>query len=339
MKKLIFFDKAIYTLNFIPAVLLLFSCVASYISVEKFSFLSVLSLGVPILVIINIFFLIYWLFRKKEQLLLSFSILLLGYFSLTSFFQFRFSEEDIAEEDLSIMSYNVREFNKNKGLQNPTVLKDIQNFIEIENPDIICFQEFDYLNRKKFKQYPYSYVEHFRMKGRVIQGIFSKHPIISKGTLRFKNSANNASYIDILYKKDTIRIYNIHLESLRVKQNLKAITEEASGRLYTRLGKTFAKQQKQAELINTHRKSVSYKSIICGDFNNTQFSNVYKVIKSELNDTFDKKGTAYGRTFNFKYFPLRIDFILTDPAFEVSAHNNFDVKLSDHFPVMASIRL
>jgi endonuclease/exonuclease/phosphatase family metal-dependent hydrolase len=58
-----------------------------------------------------------------------------------------------------------------------------------------------------------------------------------------------------------------------------------------------------------------------------------------LKDTYLEKGSGFGRTLDFKFLPFRIDYILTDPEFDVLEHKNYDVVLSDHFPVMATIKL
>ena len=41
----------------------------------------------------------------------------------------------------------------------------------------------------------------------------------NRARLEFENSDNSALYAEFYYKKDSIRIYNVHLESLRI--NLK----------------------------------------------------------------------------------------------------------------------
>jgi len=338
--QLSFIDKIAFGINSVIALLLLLACAAPYITAESFSVLSLLSLTVPILVLVNFLFLLYWLLRKKRPFFLSFVALISGYFFLGPFFKFKFSEEVIVEEDLSIMSFNTRAFNKYDWIDNPKIGDQIIDFVTEQNPDMVCFQEFDYTRVKDLPQYPYHYVNYiFPDENRVVQAIFSKYPIIANGSLNFPDSHNNAVYADVVYKKDTIRLYNLHLESLRIKPNTETITNEPSAKLFKRLSKSFSKQQKQAKLFNTHQKGSSYKKIICGDFNNTRFSNVYRMVKGELQDTFDKQGTGYGRTYDFKYFPVRIDFIMVDKTFEVKAHKNFDVRLSDHFPVMVSIQL
>jgi len=99
------------------------------------------------------------------------------------------------------------------------------------------------------------------------------------------------------------------------------------------------KQQGQADLIKAHTRNIKYRKIICGDFNNTGFSRVYKTIKGEMKDSFEEKGFGFGSTYMFKVLPFRIDFILADPEIEIKSHKNFNVRLSDHTPVMASFRL
>ncbi|MEE9364922.1 MAG: endonuclease/exonuclease/phosphatase family protein [Cellulophaga sp.] len=280
------------------------------------------------------------MFRRKKQLLFSLFVLVIGYFVLGTFFQFGTSSEEIEEaDDLSIMTYNVRGFNRYEVINSPTVFEDIKQLIDDEKPSIICFQEFGSLKRNSFTQYKYKYVKYIRMQHKVIMGFYSKYPIVSEGLVNFPNSANNGAYIDVLYKRDTVRVYNLHMESLKIRPNRTALSNEESGKLYKRIAKSFEKQQEQAAIFRKHKEAVSYKIIVCSDLNNTQFSNVYKVVKGDMRDSFMEKGAGYGRTYNFRYFPLRIDFIFADPEFQIISHKNYDANLSDHFPVMTTLRL
>src|SRR5690606_21511647 len=127
--------------------------------------------------------------------------------------------------------------------------------------------------------------------------------------------------------------------SHKVIPNIRRISREPKAKLLRRMSKSFAKQQEQAELFTTHRNASSYKKIISGDLNNTQFSNVYRQVKGDMWDSFLEEGIGYGRTYNFRYYPVRIDFILLDKTFKVQAHKNYDAKLSDHFPVLASFKI
>ena len=339
MRKPSLFNKFMFFSNVLAALLLLVACAVPYISDERFSFLAFLSLGVPALVVANALFLLYWGIRRKKQIYVSLFVLVLGYFLLGTFVKFQWSEEPILEEDLSVMSYNVRGFNKFGELESKTIFEDIKAFVEKENPDVICFQEPGYLRRKEYTNYPHKYLEYIHLQGKTLLGIFSKHPIVATGLVNFPETPNNAAYADILYKNDTIRIYSVHLQSLGITPGHGIIRKEPSEKLIKMLNSSFKKQQQQAKILQAHRATVGYKTIVCGDFNNTQFSNAYKIIKGDLHDTFIEEGTGYGRTLVFHDLPVRIDFILADKAFKVKSHKNYDVKYSDHFPVMASFEV
>ncbi len=296
---------------------------------------------VPLLVFFNLLFLTYWLLKRKRQLWLSAFVLVLGFFCLGNFFRFKLAEEEVKEGDLGIMSYNVRGFNKYDLLNDPTAEGRIMEFISSEAPDILCIQEFSRIKDRQLKKmYPFKFITvHKSGEKRSIQAIYSKYSMINSGSLDFPDSGNNAIFADIVVNKDTLRIYNLHLESHKIIPSVSRLSNEPKGRLLKRLGRSFAKQGTQAQMVREHMEATSYRKIVCGDFNNTQFSNVYKVIKGDMNDSFSEQGIGYGRTFNFRYYPVRIDFILVDGAFEITAHKNFDIKLSDHFPVMASIKM
>ena len=78
---------------------------------------------------------------------------------------------------------------------------------------------------------------------------------------------------------------------------------------------------------------------MCGDFNNTVYSYVYRILKGNLSDAFDVSGTGFGSTFNFKYFPVRIDFILADNSLKVGPFKTYTFPYSDHFPIRTELTL
>ncbi|HLT50529.1 MAG TPA: endonuclease/exonuclease/phosphatase family protein [Arenibacter sp.] len=336
---LYYINKFLFFINLILGSLLLASCLVPHIFVIQLPYLSLLSLLVPLLVLFNFIFLIYWWVQGSRYLWFPLLVLVMGYFFLGTFFKFRLSEQPIDKEDISVMSFNARGFNKIGLIKENTIGRQIVDLVRSEDPDIVCFQEFDHRRDKEnnFEAYQYSYVN--IEPGKVVQAIFSKFPIVNKGSLDFPDTANNAIFADIVIQKDTVRVYNLHLQSHRIVPSMRHISREPKAKLIKRMAKSFAKQQEQADLFNEDRNASPYKKIICGDLNNTQYSNVYRQIKGDMWDSFLEKGTGYGRTYNFKYYPVRIDFILVDQAFEVRAHKNYDVKLSDHFPVMASFKM
>jgi endonuclease/exonuclease/phosphatase family metal-dependent hydrolase len=234
------------------------------------------------------------------------------------------------------MTFNSNGFGGLKWSKNPVPEEEIVNFIKNQDADIVCLQEYDRSINAQFMDFPYKYQTPYVSK-KSAQAIFSKYPILSKGSLKFPNTANDAIFADFLIGKDTLRVYNIHLQSFKVRAG--SFKREAPDRLFARLNKSFQKQQQQVQLVNDHASKVTYSKIICGDFNNTQFSSVYQTIKGDMKDSFQEKGFGLGSTYDFKFLPFRIDFILADPRLEIKSHKNFDVRMSDHSPVMASFRL
>lgn len=338
MKLLKVFDKIIFVINSLAATMLMLSYILPYIEPKKFPLLSVLSLAVPFLIILNIIFMIYWLLQVKKRMFLSFSILFIGFIFLSPLYKFTSSKHIEDSENITVMSYNVRLFNLFEWIDDKNVKQKIIDFIEEKQPDILSMQDYRPEEALHLEGY-YKYEELSGVKIKNGQAIFSKYPIINGGSVHFPNTSNNAIYADILRNKDTIRVYNLHLQSLRIDPNDVKLDIKTSENLFKRVSKTFSLQQSQAELFLAHKSKCNYKVIVCGDFNNTAYSYVYQKIKGDLQDTFAEGGNGFGRTFKFKYFPVRIDFILVDKSFDVNAFKTFDIQLSDHYPIIAKLKL
>jgi len=333
LKKLSFINKLIYFINYIFAILLLVGYVLPYLSPKYALSLSVLSLTVPALVIINIVFVLYWLIKFKRQFILSLVCLVFGYFASTPLYIFS-TEKKTANNEISIMNYNVRLFNNYKWIKDEKIPLKIKEFVNTENPDILCVQEF---HTSSLIEYPFKYIQIVKGNNHFGQAIYSKYNIINKGSLDFKHTYNNAIFVDIVKNRDTIRIYNLHLESLGLNVNKENFGQKSSEKLLKRLSKEFVKQQSQVEQIIAHKNKCKYPVIISGDFNNTAYSWTYHKLINNMNDSFIETGKGFGKTFELKKIPLRIDFIFADKAFIFTKHKNYNKKYSDHEPIMAKI--
>ena len=62
-------------------------------------------------------------------------------------------------------------------------------------------------------------------------------------------------------------------------------------------------------------------------------------MKNDLQDSFLEAGNGFGKTYEFKNFPLRIDYIFADKDMKIINHKNYKEKFSDHYPVSATIEL
>lgn len=333
-KKISFFYSLLHFVNTIFAIALLFSFVLPYISPKNTPTFSVLSLFVPILIIVNLTFCVYWIVRLKKNFILSVIVLLIGLTISTPFYKIS-DKKNILNEDIKVMSYNVRMMNFYKWIPQNDIDTKIIDFIDEKKPDILAIQEYHQSEKHNLK-YKYTYFAPKSKHKNFGLAIFSKYKIINKGSLNFKESSNNAIFADILIKKDTVRVYNLHLQSLKINPSKENFGEKNSKKLLARLKSGFKKQALQTEQFIKHEQEFSGKKIICGDLNNTAYSWVYKQIANNKKDAFIEAGKGFGKTFNY-FFPMRIDVILTDPKTTVNYFKTFDKKYSDHYPIMARI--
>ncbi|WP_418603211.1 endonuclease/exonuclease/phosphatase family protein [Hwangdonia sp.] len=339
MKKLSFINKIIYLINAVFAILLLLSYVLPFTPPKTFSVLSVLSLGVAFLILCNALFFLYWLIRLKKQFILSFVVLLIGYVFFGSLYKFSSSKQIDNPNNFSVMNYNVRLFNLYKWIPEDSIETKMTDFIKAQSPEILSIQEYHPHKNIDLSFFNYKFEKLSGKKTKYGQAIFSQYPIVNSGSIEFPDTGNNAIFADVVKGVDTIRIYNIHLESLRINTKAESLKKENSERLFNRVGSTFKMQQFQSELFLKHKAECPYKMIVCGDFNNTAFSYVYRKIKGGLNDAFIESGNGFGRTYHFKFFPVRIDFILTDDTFKVNGFKAYKEHYSDHYPIMATLSL
>jgi endonuclease/exonuclease/phosphatase family metal-dependent hydrolase len=347
MKNLSWFNKGMFFLNLVLIVLTFIAYLLPFLAPKIFPLLSVFTLFMPLFFLANGLFFLYWGIQFKKRMILSGIVLLVGITFFNKFYKFSAKEFEESDKDFTVMSYNVRLFNVFKWLDRDDIPDMILEFINTENPDILCIQEFSNSADIDLKVYPYKFV---LMEGKQIktgQAIFSKFPIIEHGNIVFPKSNNNVVYADIKKGKDIIRVYNMHLQSIKISpdvneisENIDVIDQQKSKFLFIRISKAFKQQQEQAAIFKEHEKDCKYPIIICGDMNNSAFSYVYRNIKGKLKDSFEEAGVGFGATYKFKYYPARIDYIFADETMEVKQFVSFpEFQNSDHYPIMAKLSM
>jgi endonuclease/exonuclease/phosphatase (EEP) superfamily protein YafD len=338
MKNLSWFNKGMFTLNVLIIIVTFIAYALPFLAPKIFPLLSVLTLFMPLFFLLNGLFFLYWAVQFKKQMVVSGLVLLMGITFINKFYKFSSKEYPEDDKDFVVMSYNVRLFNLFKWLDKEDVSGVILGFINDKNPDILCIQEFSSFADIDLKIYPHKFILMEGNKIKTGQAIFSKFPIISQG---------NVIYADIKKGKDIIRVYNMHLQSIKItpdvneiSENIDVINKDKSQMLLNRIGKAFKQQQQQAEIFKEHEKKCEYPIIICGDMNNSAFSYVYRNIKGTLKDSFEEAGKGFGQTYKFRYYPTRIDYIFADEKMTVKNFESFsNFENSDHYPIMAKISL
>ncbi|SMO87477.1 Metal-dependent hydrolase, endonuclease/exonuclease/phosphatase family [Saccharicrinis carchari] len=353
-------------LNLIALLLLGLAYLGVYVSPENISFLSIVGFGFPLIWLANLFFAVFWIFRKRKRAVLSFLAIIVTWRLWQAVFPMNLGHEINSKElnnPLHVMSYNVRMFDKYVWTGDKDTPQKIYDFIKEQNPDVLCVQEF-YINNKKtqhsennilskFKQFKYKHLEYnIKTHSGKKYGLatFSKYPITHQKPLLFENTTNFSIQTDIEVKGQRIRVFNNHLESVRLKQEnynfidsleFKSDKERAKGAydILKKLNKALAHRATQAQTIGRHIQNSPYPAVVCGDFNDTPVSYVYRTVRGELKDAFIESGRGLGGTYNGKLPSFRIDFIFHDARFKSYNFKRNKMNYSDHYPISALIEL
>lgn len=323
-------------------------------------FLSITGLGFPILFVLNFVFLLFWMVVRKKNAIIPLLVLLIVIVKLPMLFQWNNpnAKPEYTEgqsDKFRVMSFNVRVFDLYNWIYNYSTREEIFDFLTFQQPDIVCFQEFYSSERDNMNNVDllpgllnakYNHIEYPITKYTTDHyGIatFSKYPIINKGMIYLdKNTTNICIYTDILFKSDTLRVYNCHLQSVRFGADEYKFIEDMGSDNKTikrtktiigRLKRAFIKRSLQAELIAKHVQESPYPVIMCGDFNDTALSYSYKILTKHLKDSFRESGRGLGSTYAGPIPGLRIDYILHSPEIISFGYKTHQVKLSDHYPI------
>jgi endonuclease/exonuclease/phosphatase family metal-dependent hydrolase len=74
--------------------------------------------------------------------------------------------------------------------------------------------------------------------------------------------------------------------------------------------------------------------------NNSAFSYVYRNIRGNLKDAFVEAGKGFGKSYDFAYYPMRIDYVFVDDQIHVKSFvTHSDFINSDHFPIITRLTL
>jgi len=339
LKPIKFLGKLIYIVNWLAVVLLLACFAASMMPPASFPYFNLLSLAVSPLILINVLFAIYWIFRGKKRFVPSVLILILAFLFFKPVVWNTARKAQDKPKSLSVLSYNVRLFNAYEEDPDPgQVRARFAQMLETQSPDVLCIQEYYVPNSVDLSAYPYRFV-HFKDSTNVLgHAIFSKYPLINSGSFDFQGTYNNSIYSDVVVGRDTLRLYNFHLQSIGILPNLDFLQARGADQISEGISAAFVRQQEQAETIVQHREQSPYRVIASGDLNNSAFGSVYNEMAHGLNDAFLEAGNGVGGTYIFGFYPLRIDFILSDPDLTVTEYVTLERGMSDHKPIYTSLQ-
>lgn len=354
------------TANIIAASLLLASIAAAYINPDFISILGPVGLLYPYFLILNIIFVIIWIIRKRLFFVLSLFVVLLSWPQLKTIYAFGFLNKHKNDEvKLKVMTYNVRCFDLYNWDKNVSSKEKMFNAIKNADPDVVCFQEFFTDNASKnfntIKQLQdMGYKHYFLTKELVLRGddvwaiaTFSKKPIVKTGEFLYQEVKTSFGwnpykgiYTDIVVGDTTIRIINVHLQSIffhiedyktiaKVKEE-KTISKEKGLHLVNKLTSAFAKRGIQTVFLKDFLAATPHPFVLCGDFNDTPQSFAAQTIGKIYKDAFVCAGNGFGFSYNGPIPFLRIDYIFSSKTLYPTKAYFGNVTASDHKPLFAA---
>lgn len=325
------------------------SYLSPFVNPDFFWGFSFLGLAYPWFLLGNFLFIIIWVFLKKRYFLFSLGCILVGWTHVINFIGFS-NTGNLKEQDLKVMTYNVNNFKtliRGNETEKKIFKKELKTFFHSVNADIICLQEAPNSTTNELKKLiPYPYFHKFPGKG---TSIFSKIPFQKSGTIEFENSNNSSAWIDVQIKKKNIRLYNVHFQSNQISDTANKLASEGNlqeketwrgiGGMMRKYRQSSKARSQQAKLVLAHIAQSPHPIILCGDFNETPLSYIYRQMSQNLKDTFKEKGSGFGTTYGGNIPALRIDYILVEPSIEVIDHQILKEQFSDHYGVVGRLML
>jgi len=317
--------RLILTVFHIVVIALLFGTIMNaYIPPSVFGMLNLLSLGFPILIIINILLLIFWIvsWKKRAAVFLILSL----FFIIPTRRWINYTPTKKETPNLKIISLN--------GKSGKFGDENIYSFLNDQKADVVLTQE--YKSAENLKGF-----EYFERNFPVVK-IQSRFPIVESGIVETDAKNGRCIYADIKINGKIIRFVNVYMEPFYLDKSMVKptgdmnINEEKAKNILHKLIPTFRKHQSQIAPIKGFLDSSPYPIILAGDFNSVPNSYEYYTLSENLEDTFLKVGKGSGTSFHDFKFPIKIDHIFASKSITpISYKVDRSVKISDHFPVIA----
>ena len=369
-----FTKRLLVATNIFIVLIFLLVCANAFLPPDKWWIFSMLGFLFPLWLLLVFGFFVFWFFFYSRRIsLISLFALILGWSNIHAFFAFNIPKKYSIEkspDNLRILTWNIHYWDdfitKKAGASGHRA--KMMEFVQQQNADLLCFQEFNQMHGGKEPEnnilyiqnqlhYPYYFFsgDHKSKNGKYESGviIFSRYPINDTIRTRYNSDANRGSEsligVDISVNAKTIRIYTTHLQSVlfrskdfrdvEIIRNVEDSMLEASKSIIKKLRRAFGLRENQADIVREELDKSPNPVIICGDFNDVPNSYTYFHIRGSRQDAFMEKGAGIGRTYVNLSPTLRIDYIMADKGFKVLQCHKFALPYSDHHPIIADFQL
>jgi len=336
MKK--FFDWFISLTGIAVSILLIAAWVSGFVNPVNNWLVSILALTFPYIFLIAIPIAFWGLVVKNVKAWILIALLVLT----STTFRKSFFNQSITANQSTSNAFSLLTHNIGSSLKGNQRIK--WSFYKNTDADILCFQEwYEPTHARAIKD---SLLKNYKSTLNQNQNpwpIFTKYPILHQGEIRSKAIGNGVTWADILYQKDTIRIYNVHLVSNRISNQTEALMNADNLRkkniarrvldVMKRYRNALKIRVEQSRIIKSHINTSPHPVILAGDFNDIPSSYVYRYMQKGLYDSFYETGSGMAYTYAGKLPFLHIDHVLFDHSFDCTDIQIKRVNYSDHFPV------
>ncbi len=318
--------------------------------------MSLMALAFPFLWLGQLFWVCWFWWRRALLRWFSLGLMLLTTGTMGGYIQLRFG---VAErEQWRALTWNVHYFSY-LHLQSPKTIGKEKNLqlvleaIKAQKADLVFLQEFtgargdltarahDYMTNTLGYAYHYS-------GGQSSLAIYSHFPLRNGRTIDFENSYNSALSAEVLINGRWLRLYNVHLQSVRLGSDAEHILERSDlsaeqraavrakyGRVAHKLRRAFELRAEQARWLAAEIEKCSLPVLLAGDLNDTPASFASMRLYRLLNDSFRDAGTGTGSTYAGALPWLRIDYQFSSLPLRCAWHSVVhSVRHSDHYPVL-----
>lgn len=303
-------------------------------------------LFIPIFILLNSGFLVFWLIVSRKYAILPLLFFILGWNSLMSYCPVNIFKNDYKGGDkIKLLTYNTMHAQGN-----------IPDYIINSEADIVCLQEYPFTDKKLKSrlQKTYPYIRTYEFGAGNAVACLSKFPIKSVNGIDMKSSNNGSALFKIKYNRNTlIPIIINHLESNKLdnydkevyKDMLKSPDEvkvkSGSKHLLRKLADAVVIRGPQADAVSARIKDLNSSNIlVCGDFNDTPVSYTHEKIADGLQDAFIEAGNGPGITYNRNLLYFRIDHILAGKAYRIlDCKVDRSIDDSDHYPMWVVLEI
>lgn len=285
---------------------------------------------------------------------------------ILSFAPFNFETRTLtpAEERRSFkfLTYNVLHFWDFRGnvpglSRNATI-----EYILEQDADVVNLQEVEFIKswplwritpeqiKELDARYPYRMVNvNYQL------ALLSKYPFEFVDLPMEENIKKRMACFRIFIGKDTVNLFNVHLESIgltpRDKELYQDLFAKAPGsenalhreldavktQLISKLAAAFKRRSDQARYIRHAIDSIGGNFIVAGDFNDIPACYAVRtILGDDMTDAYAQRGQGPTITYHGNKFYFRIDHVLYKGNFDAASIERGNSPASDHYPLLTT---